>query len=628
MKIRHLYILSTVILLVALSYALFSNIPKENTVSANQPNVILIMLDDLGYGDIQAHGNPYLKTPHLDRLHGESVRFTNFHVDPSCTPSRAAILTGQYSSRSGVWHTIGGRSLLQKDKITMAEIFRDSGYETGYFGKWHLGENYPYRPMDRGFTETLVHGGGASAVHPDYWGNDYFDDIYKNNGVFKRYEGYSNSVWFDEASKFIRENQDKPFFAYISSNIPHAPLLVEKKYAEPYTADLSERIANYYGMVAKFDEDLGKFLKELDRVNLTENTILIFMSDNGPGPWFGGIILDDDLFVKEGYNAGMRGGKIRGYEGAHRVPFFIRWPSGGVGGGKDVDKLAAHFDILPTLIDLAGLEAPENVEFDGMSLQPLLHNPKDDWPDRTLFVHNQRLQYPVKYKDFQVLTEQWRLEGREKKELYNIKKDPGQKNDVANKHKDVVDLLTKKYEDWWQDISVDFDLYNNIIIGNERENPSLIYAHDALRNDEGLVWAIDVEKEGLYEFAIYRWPLESARRIVESEGATFRHNMPPTSTIYTNRFRIEDGERREDAQINKAHLAIGNLEKEVAVTDAMTSSTFTVQLKPGETALKAWFSGDKKYGANYVKIHYIGPAVFDNPSAYQAVHPDKWLRDK
>ncbi|MEX2569065.1 MAG: sulfatase-like hydrolase/transferase [Cyclobacteriaceae bacterium] len=402
MEIKQLYIPAVAILLVAL----FSNTPKNNVVSANQPNVILIMLDDVGYGDIQAHGNPYLKTPHLDRLHEESVRFTNFHVDPSCSPSRAAILTGQYSSRSGVWHTIGGRSLLQKD------------------------------------------------------------------------------------------------------------------------------------------------------------------------------------------------------------------------------KLAAHFDILPTLVDLAGLEVPENVKFDGLSLRSLIHNPRVDWADRTLFIHNQRLQYPEKYKDFQVLTEKWRLEGREKKELYDIKKDPGQKFDIANKHKDVVDSLTKKYEYWWQDISVDFELYNNIIIGNEKENPSLIYAHDALRSEEGLVWAIDVEKEGMYEFTIYRWPLESGRRIVENEGATFRHNMPPTSNIETNRFRIENGDTEEEAQINKARLAIGNLEKEVAVTNAMTSSTFTVQLKAGETALKAWFSGDKKYGANYLKIHYIGPAVFNNRTAYEAVHPYKWLRNK
>lgn len=612
--------------IIVIAFMFFECASKDIVEVRKQPNVILIMNDDQGYGDIGAHGNPYLKTPNLDQLYQESVRFTNFHVDPSCSPTRAAILTGQYSSRSGVWHTIGGRSLLQKDKITMAEIFRNSGYETGYFGKWHLGENYPYRPMDRGFQETLIHGGGASGIHPDYWGNDYFDDVYRNNGIYKKYKGYSNTVWFEEASKFIRKNSDKPFFAYISSNIPHAPLLVEEKYSEPYKSNLSDRIANYYGMLAKFDEDLGDFLSEIDSLNLKENTIVIFMTDNGPGPWFGGVILDDELFVQEGYNAGMRGGKIRGYEGAHRVPFFIRWPSGGIGGGKDIDKLAAHFDILPTLIDLAGLEEPDDADFDGVSLRPLISNSQGEWAERTLFVHNQRLQYPEKYKDFQVLTEKWRLEGRDKKELYNIISDPGQRQDVADQNRNIVDSLTKKYEEWWQNVSTDFDKYNYIIIGNNRENPSTIYAHDALRSEDGMVWAIDVEQEGIYEFSSYRWPIESGRRIVENEGDSFRHSLSPTSTMETDRFSVESNTNQTSAKINKAHLVIGNLEREVDVTTTMNSATFLVHLKPGETSLKAWFSGQEKYGANYLHIRRVGPPVMEDISNYKPVHPDKFLR--
>jgi arylsulfatase A-like enzyme len=624
MKLKNIYTQAILVLGINTSNTIFSCSPKDPAKSKEQPNVILILLDDMGYGDMQAHGNPYLKTPNLDQLHQESVRFTNFHVDPSCSPTRAALLTGQYSSRSGVWHTIGGRSLLRKEKVTMGEIFKNSGYETGYFGKWHLGENYPYRPMDRGFDETLVHGGGAATIHPDYWGNNYFDDVYKNNGIYKKYEGYSNTVWFEEATKFIKKDRDKPFFTVISSNIPHAPLLVEKKYAEPYKGHLSERIANYYGMLAKFDEDLGNFLHEIESLNLKENTILIFMTDNGPGPWFGGIILDEDLFVKEGYNAGMRGGKIRGYEGAHRVPLFIRWPLGGIEGGRDIDKLSAHFDILPTLIDLADLEEPKDVNFDGLSLQPLIKD-HEEWINRTLFVHNQRLQYPEKFKDFQVLTENWRLEGREQRELYDIKVDPGQKVDIADENPAVVDSLTEKYEAWWQDISTDFDLYNNIIIGNKAENPSIIYAHDALRSDEGLVWAIDVEQEGMYEFSIYRWPIESGKRIVENEGPSFRHNLHPTSTINTDRFSVDTKDYKE-AEINNAHFVIGNLEKQLEVTNSMTSSTFTAQLKPGETSLKAWFDGDKTYRANYIKIQYIGPKVSNDSTAYKAIHPDKWLR--
>lgn len=599
---------------------------RSERASHKQPNVILIMTDDQGYGDIGAHGNPYLKTPNLDQLYKQSVRFTNFHTDPSCSPTRAAILTGQYSSRSGVWHTIGGRSLLQKDKLTMAEVFSNSGYRTGYFGKWHLGENYPFRPMDRGFDESIVLGGGASTIHPDYWGNDYFDDVYKHNGVFKKYKGYCNTVWFDEASKFIKGDQDEPFFAYIATNSPHAPLIVDEKYSSPYKSKVPERIANYYGMLAQFDEELGRFLQELDRSGERENTILIYMSDNGPCPWFGGIMLDDSLNVEHGYNAGMRGAKIRGYEGAHRVPFFISWPSGNVGGGKDVTKLAAHFDILPTLIDLADLKEPRQVKYDGVSLGPLMNNPDAAWTDRTLVVHNQRLQYPQKYKDYMVLTEEWRLEHYGKRELYQIKEDAGEIHDVADQHPDIVDVMSKEYEAWWQDVSTGFDEYNSIIIGNDRENPSMLYAHDALRSEDGMVWSVDVDQEGIYEFSAYRWPVESGRRIVETEGPGFRYNLAPTSTIDSDRFSIEQAAGIRPPDIRRSHLIIGNQKREGEVNSTMTASTFVVRLQPGQTALQAWFSGDRRYGANYVSIRRIGPVPSGERSDYQPVHPEKVLR--
>jgi arylsulfatase A-like enzyme len=604
----------------------FSCSYNEADLREKKPNIIIIMTDDQGYGHIGAHGNPHLKTPNLDQLYQESVRFTDFHVDPSCSPTRASILTGKYSSKSGVWHTIGGRSLLQKDMLTIGDVFKSAGYKTGYFGKWHLGENYPYRPMDRGFEETIVHGGGASSIHPDYWGNDYFDDVYKHNGEYKKYEGYSNTVWFDEALNFIENNQDKPFFTYLSTNIPHAPLLVEENYSLPYKSIVSERIANYYGMLAKFDEDLGHFLQEIERLKLKENTIVIFMSDNGPCPWFGGLILDDDLFVKEGYNYGMRGAKIRGYEGAHRVPFFIRWPMGGIGGGKDVDKLAAHIDLFPTLIDLAGLEKPSEHKFDGTSLRKLMENPSAEWNERTLFVHNQRLQYPEKYKDYQVLTEKWRLEGRENAELYEIDADPGQQLNVKDQYPEVVKQLTKEYEAWWEDISTNFDHYNNIIIGNVNENPSIIYAHDALRSEDGMVWAIDVEQEGIYEFSTYRWPIESGRKIVENEGAGFRHNLLPTSTMNSDRFAMESPNTKTSEVLNKAHLTIGNLEREIEITNSMTAANFMVHLIPGQTSLKAWFSGNEKSAANYIKVQFVGPGVLKDNLNYKPVHPDSFLR--
>jgi arylsulfatase A-like enzyme len=568
-------------------------------------NVILIMTDDQGYGDIGAHGSPYLKTPALDSLHSDSARLTNFHVDPCCSPTRASLLTGQYSARTGVWHTIGGRSLLRKDKVTMADIFLANGYKTAIFGKWHLGDNYPFRPQDRGFEEVLIHKSGAVGNSWDYWGNDYYDDTYIRNGNPEKCSGYCNTVWFDEAVAFLSENRKRPFFCFLSTNIPHAPLNVDEKYAAPYRSQVSDRLAKYYGMITKFDEDLAKFLEKLRNLGLEENTILIFMSDNGPCPWYGGIKIDEDGFVEEGFSAGMRGGKIWGYENAHRVPCFVRWPAGNIGEGNDIPTLTAHFDLLPTLIDACELKKPDHAIFDGQSLMPLFSGQEIRWQERTLFVQNQRVDFPVKYKDYQVMTERWRLIRRQNEELYDIQKDPGQRFDVAAQNPDVVKLLHQKYEDWWEDISRDFDKFEKIIIGSERENPVSLYSHDAHSKNSDKVWVIHVERDGAYEFRIFRWPEESNKRIAENrEGGI-------TSII------------------NKAHLSIGNIQSAVDVKSSMTFARFLVHLKAGTTCLQAWFSeknSDDKLGAPFVSAGWLGRA---DPSAidrYVPSNPDHLLK--
>jgi arylsulfatase A-like enzyme len=563
------------------------------------------MTDDQGYGDIGAHGSPYVKTPNLDRLHRESVRLTNFHVDPCCSPTRASLLTGQYSARTGVWHTIGGRSLLRKDNVTMADVFHQNGYKTAIFGKWHLGDNYPFRPQDRGFEEVLIHKSGVAGNTWDYWGNDYYDDTYIRNGKPEKFEGYCNTIWFDEAIKFIRKNRDKPFFCFLSTNIPHAPLNVDDKYADPYRSQVSEQLASYYGMIARFDEDMATLLEELKALELEENTILIFMSDNGPCPWYGGIKIDDDGYVEEGYSAGMRGGKIWGYENAHRVPCFIRWPAGNIGAGRDIQTLTAHFDLLPTLSDACGLKKPENAVFDGISLMPLITSQKNPWPDRILFVHNQRVDFPEKYKDYQVLTERWRLIKREREELYDIQKDPGQRNDVAAQNPEVVESLHQKYEEWWADISQHFDLYDEIIIGSEKENPSTLYSHDAHSKNRDRVWVIHVEKDGEYKFKAFRWPEESNKRIAENR----------------------EGDINPD--INQAHLSIGNSQSAVDVTQDMKFARFLIHLKAGTTCMQAWFSeknNTKKLGAQFVSAAWLGPADPAALDRYRPSNPDRLLK--
>lgn len=563
------------------------------------------MTDDQGYGDIGAHGSPYVKTPNLDRLHRESARLTNFHVDPCCAPTRASLLTGQYSARSGVWHTIGGRSLLRKDKTTMADVFRSSGFKTGIFGKWHLGDNYPFRPQDRGFDEALVHGSGVVGNRWDYWENDYYDDTYYRNGKPEKFEGYCNTVWFDEAIKFIRNNRENPFFCFLSTNIPHAPLHVEDKYSKPYRSKVSEQLADYYGMITKFDEDLATLLIELKALELEENTILIFMSDNGPCPWYGGIKIDDNGFVEEGYSAGMRGGKIWGYENAHRVPCFIRWPAGNIEDGKDIKTLTAHFDLLPTLIEACGLKKPDHEDFDGTSLMPLLKNHEARWPERSLFVHNQRVDFPEKYKDYQVMTERWRLVKRNKEELYDINTDPGQRNDLADQHPEIIMALHQEYEEWWEDISQDFDKYDEIIIGSDHENPTSLFSHDAHSKNIDSIWVINVNTDGKYEFKTSRWPEVTNKRIAENR------------------------EGKMDFSVNRAHLTIGNIQSVLDVTPDMKFAKFILHLKAGTTCLQAWFSEDginKILNSDFVYVKCLGsgdPVAIGN---YLPSDPDLVLK--
>lgn len=527
------------------------------------------MTDDQGYGDIGVHGSPYVKTPAIDHLHNQSICLTNFHVDPCCAPTRSALLTGQYSSRTGVWHTIGGRSLLGTNNVTMAEVFRDAGYKTAIFGKWHLGENYPFRPMDRGFMESVIHGGGAVGANPDYWGNDYYDDTYLHNGSPEQYSGYCNTVWFTEAARFVQENQDNPFFCYVSTNVPHAPLLVDSTYSIPYKSMVSERLANYYGMITKLDEDLGIFVQILDELGLSDNTILIFMTDNGPCPWFGGIIIDEEGFPVEGYSCGMRGGKIWGYENAHRVPCYIRWPERGIEGGRDITNLTAHFDLLPTLIDWCGLGAPENSNFDGISLNSLITNPKEQWPERTLFVHNQRVDFPIKYKDYQVLTETWRLIKRDTLELYDIITDPGQTKDLSIEFPEIVEDLDAKYELWWQDISGDFDDFNAIILGSEKQNPTMLYSHDAHRpKDLHAYWVVDVEKAGEYKIQPYLRPKESGKTL-------------------------------KGTKILNGFLLVGDRKVEKNLVVGSEAISFKINLKKGQTKISAWFETETKTLRSY-----------------------------
>lgn len=271
--------------LMALQAAAISAAPLFADVPAGRerPNVVFVLADDVGYGDLACLGNPAIKTPNIDELHGDSVRLTDFQVSPTCAPTRASLMTGRYNNATGVWHTVSGRELLDPSNISMAECFKSTGYATGIFGKWHLGDNYPCRTIDFGFDESIVCGGGGIWQTPDYFGNDDRDDAYLHNGKFEKYLGFSTDIFFDRAMDFMdrAQTRSEPFFCYIPTTAAHQPLWALKKDSKPYenVPGLSE--AGFYGMIANLDANVGKLRRYLDSRNLTRNTILIYAGDNG-----------------------------------------------------------------------------------------------------------------------------------------------------------------------------------------------------------------------------------------------------------------------------------------------------------------------------------------------------------
>lgn len=527
--------------------------------AADRPNIIVIMTDDQGYGDLSCHGNPDVDTPHLDQLHRESVRFTDFHVDPTCAPTRAALLTGRYSLSTGVWHTIAGRSFLHPEEVTIANVLQDAGYATGMFGKWHLGDNYPCRPHDRGFDEAIYHGGGGIGQTPDLWGNDYFDDRYFHNGEARQFEGYCTDVFFDEAMRFMSAERDQPFFCCLFPNAPHGPYFVDEKYAQPFLEKgFSKNRANFYGMLVNLDENMGRLEAFMSKGGLRDNTMVIFMTDNGTaGPWY----------PKEGVDhaAGLRGIKGSIYEGGHRVPFFVRWPGGEVGGGRDVSHLAAHIDVLPTLTELAGVKPSSGPPLHGRSLVPLLRSTDAEWRPRSLVVNNQRIAIPQKYKDFVVLSKRWRLVGKD--ELYDLRTDRGQKHNVSGKHPDVVRDLLQAYEAWWDQTSGRVATLVPITVGSSKENPAFLTAHD-WHDANGIPWHQDV--------------------VVEAP----EHNGHWEITVAEpGSYRITLLERPQEAQhsmvAESAILEVGGQTLKQRVPEGVRSIRFDVELEAGRTRLKS-----------------------------------------
>ena len=439
------------------AYTAASGAVKYKTcgLEKSRPNIILVMTDDQGYGDLGCHGHPFIKTPNLDTLYTQSTRFTDFHASPTCAPTRAALMSGRAPFKNGVTHTILERDRMALSATTIADVLKENGYKTGIFGKWHLGDEDKYQPHNRGFEETFIHGaGGIGQNYPgtqgDAPGTGYFDPVIKHNNSFVKTKGYCTDVFFQQALGWIKKNKDHRFFAYIPTNAPHSPFNVAKKYSDMYKGKCNGRAASFFGMITNIDENMGLLMKKLDEWNLASDTLLIFMTDNGSAAGT--------------FNYGMRGMKGSEHEGGSRVPLFMRLP-GRLVKERDIDRLTRHYDIFPTLVEFSGAEVPKDIKLDGRSLIPLIDNPKCQWPDRYTFFHKGRWNKKgakghwgrgncdpdkAKYKGFAVRSEKWRLVG--KNALFDIENDPGEKKNVIQANREVADKMLAAYDKWWDEV--------------------------------------------------------------------------------------------------------------------------------------------------------------------------------
>ncbi len=456
--------LTSQLILLAICFIYLGEVSQAQSKLAGQkPNIILVMTDDQGMGDLSCMGNKLLRTPNLDQLYQQSTRLTDFHVSPTCAPTRSAIFSGRHEFRNGVTHTIKERERMALSTTTFPELLRTVGYETGIFGKWHLGDEEAYQPGSRGFSEVFIHGaGGIGQAYEgscaDYPPNRkkqgrYFDNVIRHNNTLVQTKGFCTDVFFAAALDWSKKQHDtgKPFFTYITTNAPHGPMIAPDKYKKRFK-DLGwdSNLQGRYGMIENIDDNMGMLMKKMDQWNLWEDTLLIFMTDNGQA----GSSAKLNGKRTPVFTAGFKSGKGSPYEGGTHVPAFWCWKNK-LGEGVDISGLTAHIDLYKTFCDLAGVTIPKSVQsIDGRSMLPLLENPQANWADRALFVHHgtwAKRTHPhfAKFKNCAVRTTRWRFV--KNKELYDISVDPYEKNNVIDDHASVVEDLRQKYDQWWSE---------------------------------------------------------------------------------------------------------------------------------------------------------------------------------
>ncbi len=490
-----------IFLVIAFLFLEFESFAQQ---SETPPNVILIITDDQGFGDLGFHDNPHINTPTLDAFAKESVRFTNFYVSPVCAPTRSSLMTGRYSLRTGVRDTYNGGAMMATTEITIAELLKSENYTTGIFGKWHLGDNYPMRPSDQGFDESLIHLSGGMGQVGDFTtffqgDRSYFDPVLWHNNEQQKYPGYCSDIFANEAIKFIEKNKDQPFFTYLSFNAPHTPLQVPEEYYQKYkdidpsagfgedekpfypmSESQKEDARKVYAMVENIDDNLNRLFQKLDDLGIADNTVVIFMTDNGP--------------QQRRYVAGLKGLKGDVSQGGVRAPFFIRFPAS-FKGNRDINTLAAHIDVMPTLADLCGFEVPNDRKIDGLSMLPLIHGNADSRPDRSFFSYWTR-KYPERYENISIQKSGWKLIGKtsfdseiEDFELYNLKDDPYELSNLSASETPKALELKSELDGIFEELTQERNLLNQplIEIGNPAENPVFLNRNDA--SGERGIWA-------------------------------------------------------------------------------------------------------------------------------------------
>ena len=537
--------------LAVIAIALHGIIPGCSTVSQEKPNILFIITDDQGYGDLSIHGNPNLETPNIDGIGRQAVRFDRFYVSSVCAPSRASILTGRYNLRTGTHGVTNNREAMKPGEVTLAEALKTGGYYSACIGKWHNGIQYPYNPTGQGFDEFIGFTGGHI--------NNYFDAELIRGTKPEKTSGYITDVLTDEAIKFIENNKNKPFFCYLSYNAPHGPFQVPDKYFDKFREKGFDEVPSaIYGMCENIDENIGRLLDKVHQLGISDNTLVVFLTDNG------------GIGTTSIFNAGMKGGKTSVHEGGSRVPLFMHWPAA-KWDPHVVKTITAHIDLYPTLLDLCGIIPPPGPAIDGISLRPLLEGSIDSFPDRTLFLHNpidETNRYPgaVRNQKYRMVRKTPGPQaGSAAKnndanalpwELYDMENDPGEKNDIAGNNPDLVKSLSSQYENWVNDISSEGLDRFALPVGYDENDPVLLHASQAyfsapvryesgrgFANDwltgwsgiEGKIWfEIDVVKAGKYSLEIaYVCPPEDAGSVVKvsADGVSVETIVDPAPIV-------------------------------------------------------------------------------------------------